>query len=311
MTLKKKPEYVMTIAVTFDARNLVALTKLKGPDNLIGKFNFNGGRKDPTDRSAQFAAKRESLEEANFDAPIEAFELVASSASEHASLDVFLAFGDTSRVRTMEQEPIYVMDFDSAHAAARGLESGRFSPDFAELLDIVLPRVMAQRAHWDAAADTRPSVSPSLLREFSQSLDLSRPSRLLDQDAWGLQTLDYPSRRSQLRYLYTDTFEPVLVPNVPHNQTRSMVASNMRYHAQGTAEAARQLRAHPAGLSAAAAENIVSRMEAGVPRMLELADQVESGAMVLPDASWATLSPEALQEQLAPQERSTTRRRPR
>lgn len=113
------PKYVMTVVLTEDGQHAIGLIKRKGPEKLIGKITFPGGRRDPGE-DPRTAAARELEEETGVRIPADRMVNIANSEQMAVyaarSNDVFKAF-------TREEEEVLIL------AVPRHLEYRRQLPD--------------------------------------------------------------------------------------------------------------------------------------------------------------------------------------
>lgn len=139
--------YVIIIAVSEDATKVVLLTKNRGPEYLVGKTTFPGGRIEATDATPIHAARRELAEETGVDAPFERFELIGHKESATTTLDVCFCVADLGAARTVEDELVAVVDIDGALERAATAGDQTCAHDFRELVESVLPRLHSMRAN--------------------------------------------------------------------------------------------------------------------------------------------------------------------
>lgn len=147
---KTKINYVITIVVSEDARNVVLLLNNKGPAHLIGKWTFPGGKDDhPGDLSPAHAAPRELFEESGVKVDASKFTLVRRTEADYGSLSLFFARTDISHARTMETEIIQVANLDKVvqevlNEAGAAHDDRKYTEDFMEHLrhaGLFLPRM--------------------------------------------------------------------------------------------------------------------------------------------------------------------------
>jgi 8-oxo-dGTP pyrophosphatase MutT (NUDIX family) len=112
---------------------VVGLLKLRGPEFLIGKLTFPGGRKEEGERIEE-TASRETLEEAGVRVPVDAWKFVCR----HETMAVLaVTFDDVLRARQCEDEPVFVMNVErQLEYAAHNPEA--YSPDFIVTLEAAL-----------------------------------------------------------------------------------------------------------------------------------------------------------------------------
>ena len=150
--------FVVIVAVSPDAKNVVLLTKNKGPSFLIGKLTFPGGKDDEGDAHSSMAAARELFEECGVKVPSTAMQFVAGKNAPFGLLETYFVATDISAARTMETEVIQIADFDTVVADARGAGAHKYAPDFIELVDLVTPFVQRVRAQTRGAAAPSPEA---------------------------------------------------------------------------------------------------------------------------------------------------------
>lgn len=282
MPLKR---YVVIAAISPDGERIALLTKDKGPEELIGKVTFPGGRIEEGDTDALAAAQRELLEETGLTAPLEAFKVVHVEANETRELHVVFVSCDVTTAKTMESERVHVAALRSLPLPAEVRERVAYAPDFFEQLSRVMPDIELLRAA-HAASGGRPPVAviPCELPNFRQSLDRERPHKLLDTTPNGQPTKLEPNRRHQLVYQYTDTGDTVVVPNVWYNQTVAMRSSHTRWLAEQREERVATMRANiPLGWTEWMVENVAVRMLANAAVLREHADKMDRGDVTIAD----------------------------
>jgi 8-oxo-dGTP pyrophosphatase MutT (NUDIX family) len=286
--MQPKKRYVIIIPVDESAQRIVLLTKTKGPQNLIGKVTFPGGHVEHFDESLEHAAQRELAQKTGIEAPVEAFHLLELDTNDERDLATVFVSCDISRARTMESEAVFTADLNATVDIAKGFRAAQFAPDFLERVGVALPHIaelQSARSTKKAAVAVR-HVIPCDLPNFSQSLDRTRPHKLLDVNPYGKPTKLPPNRRHQLVYEYTDTGDSVVVPNAPYNHTPEMLASAMRWEAQFREERVAQMRARtPDGWTPWMVENVAERVLANAQKLRALAAKVESGAVPF-DHAW-------------------------
>lgn len=170
----EKKRFVIIVAVDESARNLVLLTKNKGPSQLIGKATFPGGVEEAFDGSAEAAGRRELLEETGVDAPLAAFQLVDIHTNETRHLKTIFVSCDISAARTMETEVVFLSSIDAVMCQLETDGADRFAPDMAERLAVVLPRIAAIRAARREVAPTQ-AEDPSAVEVGAPPSPTRRP----------------------------------------------------------------------------------------------------------------------------------------
>lgn len=110
--------YILTVVYDPLRGHVVGLQKMRGPEFLIGKLTFPGGKLE-NGESPEEAASREIQEEAGIAVPVDAWKFVCRSDV----VMVLAAEGDVLAARTCEDEPIFVM------SAARQLTYAKTSPE--------------------------------------------------------------------------------------------------------------------------------------------------------------------------------------
>ncbi len=118
-------QYILTV-VHDPVRNLVVgLLKQKGPEFLIGKLTFPGGKLEEGETPEE-AASREIREEAGLDIAVDAWKFVCR----HECLMVLAASSDdVIKARQLESEPIYVMSVPRQQSYAMK-NPDAYAPDF-------------------------------------------------------------------------------------------------------------------------------------------------------------------------------------
>lgn len=155
--------YVNLIAVSRDGRKVVLITKTRGPENVVGRITFPGGRLEPTDLTPVHAAVREAKEEFGVEVDLLAVALVNLDVNERRSLHIFFAATDISEARTMEDELIHVADIDEAIADAKA-HPERYADDFLGMLRLVESQIAFLRGKAAAASDAEPPASTAPVR---------------------------------------------------------------------------------------------------------------------------------------------------
>jgi 8-oxo-dGTP pyrophosphatase MutT (NUDIX family) len=126
-------KYVLMIVYDPTRDLVVGLLKLRGPEFLIGKLTFPGGRTEEGE-TIEEAASREGSEEAGLRVPVDAWKFVCR----HATMAVLAATTDeTLRARQCEDEPVFIMNVTrQLEYAAQKPEL--YSPDFIVTLEASL-----------------------------------------------------------------------------------------------------------------------------------------------------------------------------
>jgi 8-oxo-dGTP pyrophosphatase MutT (NUDIX family) len=117
VTTDTKEQYVQQYVFSRDLQRVVLLLKLKGPDFVIGKINGQGGQMIPGESPAA-AASRETKEESNLVVAPEDWQLVQVIERDNAIMTVLCARADLSTAKTMESEPIVVLDVSAVRMIA-------------------------------------------------------------------------------------------------------------------------------------------------------------------------------------------------
>lgn len=126
-----KSKYVLCTAITPDGATAVGITKLKGPEFLLGKVTFPGGKIEPNE-DPRDAAARELLEETGIALPATAFVKVDEVHGDGRELHSYVAVTDKTRcARQMEEEPVWLLEVDFHVQQARRQPSA-YAPDFLE-----------------------------------------------------------------------------------------------------------------------------------------------------------------------------------
>ena len=135
-----KINYVLMIVVDPQSKTAVGLIKNKGPEFLIGKFTFPGGKIEPGE-SVEAAASRELLEEAGVVIPEDGWQKVGFTETAEYTLHVVGALSDqVAHAKQMEEELIFVMDLQEHYSKALRYGS-RYTPDFIEIVDKAMEKL--------------------------------------------------------------------------------------------------------------------------------------------------------------------------
>lgn len=111
--------YILTVVYDPVRGQVVGLQKLRGPDFLIGKLTFPGGKLEKGE-SPEEAASREMKEETGLAIPVDAWKFVCRSG---VVMVLAAESTDVLAARTCEDEPIFVM------SAVRQLTYAKTSPE--------------------------------------------------------------------------------------------------------------------------------------------------------------------------------------
>jgi len=99
------PAYVLTIVLSDDGQHVIGLVKSKGPEHLIGKITFPGGRVEDGESACQ-AASRELYEKTGVMVPAQKMVNIANNEA----MAVFAARSDAVlTARTREDEEVVVL----------------------------------------------------------------------------------------------------------------------------------------------------------------------------------------------------------
>lgn len=120
-------KYVLMIVIDTERDEVVTLVKTRGPEHLLGKITFPGGRVEASESMAE-AAAREMREETGIDIPANDWLYLARSEQ----VGVFIANGPAALAETKEDEVVTVMKVSEAVELSR--TSGLYAPDFNALL---------------------------------------------------------------------------------------------------------------------------------------------------------------------------------
>ena len=122
--------YVNIVAFSNDLKNVVVLTKLRGPEFLIGKDNIPGGHIEDGE-TPEFAALRELKEETNLDAPTAT--KIAYKSWDGGELHTFVTRTDLSQLQSSTDEPVRIEDINQ-YMAHLVLNPETAAPDIPDLI---------------------------------------------------------------------------------------------------------------------------------------------------------------------------------
>jgi 8-oxo-dGTP pyrophosphatase MutT (NUDIX family) len=149
--------YVSIIAIDPRADEVLLMEKTKGPQHLIGKLTFPGGKREAEDPSAAHAAARELLEEAGVEVP--PFDLIhlSKKGGQDHTWEIFVAITDLSDAQAQpgEEEAVFKASLSETRKNATDLNT--YAADTAELLESMFSVRQIQRRLNSAA-----SKSPAL-----------------------------------------------------------------------------------------------------------------------------------------------------
>ncbi len=126
--------YVLMIVIDPSCKKAIGLLNTKGPEFLIGKITFPGGKAEAGE-SPQAAASRELLEEAGVEIAIAKWRQAAFKGDGNYELFVMLAVSEkVHEARQAEEEPVFELN-PAQHLSAARIEPSRYTPDFIEFLE--------------------------------------------------------------------------------------------------------------------------------------------------------------------------------
>lgn len=128
--------YVVTAVVDPKTLGTVGLTKLKGPDKLLGRKTFPGGKIEPGE-TPEVAATRELKQEVGL--AVDSTCWVQAGYLSGAKFELYLMAAWSTDVHTAQQkeeEPIWLSLLPDAVAQAKA-KPDEFVPDFLELTELV------------------------------------------------------------------------------------------------------------------------------------------------------------------------------
>lgn len=273
-----KKHYVVVAAVSEDGNRIVLLTKQQGPAHLLGKLTLPGGHIDAGDVCAQHAAARELAEETGVTWPVDAFELISTDDNATRSIACYLAFGDISKARTMESEPVTTRSIDDLASLPDAFRS-QYAPDFFQMLEPMMARIHEVRRSFAIARRPSGYVMPYERADYAQTIERERPHVLLDEDRAG-PTKVPPEKRMWLRYRYLDTGETILVPAGPTTVTPAMKVAGLRFQADEKDRKARDLlQQTPSDWTPWMAQQVAARLSANAVSLRDVARGIESGEL--------------------------------
>lgn len=118
-------QYILMVVHDPVRNQVVGLLKQKGPEFLIGKLTFPGGKLEAGETPEE-GASREMREETGIDIPVSDWKFVCR----HEVMMVLAARSeDVIHARQLEEEPVFVMSVPRQLEYARK-NSGAYSPDF-------------------------------------------------------------------------------------------------------------------------------------------------------------------------------------
>lgn len=129
--------YVLMVVADLETGFVVGLTKQKGPQHLLGKLTFPGGKMEEGESPEQ-ASSREILEEAGITVAQDAWLCFDVQRYEHYELHCLVAGSDqVLRARRCEQEPIWHLAIQRHQQYAQERPQD-YVEDFLPLLDQAL-----------------------------------------------------------------------------------------------------------------------------------------------------------------------------
>ena len=134
-----KLHYVNCVLLSEDLSELCVIFKLRGPAELINKFNFIGGKVEQNEYTSD-AVVREVMEETGLDISLEKINLFMTFENEEYRLDNHVVFLSTAKLRqakTCESEKISVVDTKTTLNECKELPN-KYSPSFLMLLQAAL-----------------------------------------------------------------------------------------------------------------------------------------------------------------------------
>lgn len=126
-------QYILMIVYDAVRNQVVGLLKQRGPEFLIGKITFPGGKLEKGETPEE-GASREMLEETGISVPLSAWKFVCR----HEVMMVLAARSeDVMTARQCEDEPVFVMSVPRQLEYAKKTP-GEYSPDFITTLTAAL-----------------------------------------------------------------------------------------------------------------------------------------------------------------------------
>lgn len=122
--------YVTVVAMTEDLNHVVLLKKLKGPEHIVGKWTFPGGKAEEGE-SMEATAAREFQEETGVWIDRDNLIPIYKRTAADYAITAFAVKGAVSGAKTVEEEEVVVVTLGEAVALS---ETGNVVPEFSQWL---------------------------------------------------------------------------------------------------------------------------------------------------------------------------------
>lgn len=140
--MKSKLHYVLCLVIDPAHGFVVGLTKKRGPEFLINKVTFPGGKLEASE-DVLSGASREMLEETGLAIPAKSWTVFGEEYHSNGDYTLTKLVTKSSKVlhaRTMESEPVWLLSI-SRHLQYAANQPNQYSPDFITTLKAALDAI--------------------------------------------------------------------------------------------------------------------------------------------------------------------------
>lgn len=148
--------YVVLVVVDPARGQTIGLTKLKGPEHLLGRITYPGGKVEAGETLAQ-AASRELLQETGVPVAESSWTHYHTARGAKFELNCMAAISDkVFLARQKEEEPVWLLDI-APHVQFAKNQPRQYVSDFLELLSGALTALGLEHLAPDCAPEPHPA----------------------------------------------------------------------------------------------------------------------------------------------------------